>query len=207
MTQSAPTPSSSKPAAWPRVSWIAALLILTIGYRIGIAETDGLWNTAPLMAMCLGGGLLLGWRFCWVPAVLVFVSDLFLGITHGTGVGGYTLASAVIYTLVAMFGASLGQRKGISGGTRWCLMLIGTWGASFLFYLLSNTYVWMISPEYVKSLAGWWQSQTVGLPGPFPPSLYFLKNALLGDTVWCLLAAPLFLWKPVRESNDLRALA
>ncbi len=192
----------AEPAAWPRVSWIAALLILAIGYRIGIASSQGLWNTAPLMAMCLGGGLLLGWRFFWVPAVLVLVSDLFLGLSHGTGPGGYTLVSAAIYTLAALGGAAIGSRfRDGGGGRRWWLMLAGTWGASLAFYLLSNTYVWMMSPEYAKSLAGWWQSQTIGIPGPFPPSIYFLRNALIGDTIWCLMAAPLFLWRPVCEAD------
>jgi len=193
------------PAVWPRVSWIALLLLLTIGYRVGTASTERLANTAPLMAVCFGGGLLLGWRFCWVPALLLFASDLFLGFTHGTGIGGYTLASALVYTLVGCAGAAIGQKQRTRPG-QWWVMLAGTWSASLLFYVLANTYAWLVSPEYVKSLAGWWQSQTVGLPGPYPPALFFLKNALVGGTIWCVLAAPLFFWRPVRalDASDMK---
>lgn len=200
MKQAGKTPRADRPAvAWPRVSWVAALLLLAVAYRIGAASSEGLWNTAPLMAMCFGGGLLLGWRFCWAPAVLLFVSDAFLGISHGTGIGAYTYSSAVIYTVVACLGAWIAGR---GGAGRWWVMLLGTWSASVLFYLVGNTWAWMASPEYTKTLAGWWQSQTTGLPGPWPPAIYFLRNALIGDTLWCLLAAPLFFWQTIREPRS-----
>ncbi len=190
----------SSRSAWPRVSWIAALLLLTVGYRIGAADSESLANTAPLMAACFGGGLLLGWRFCWVPALLLLVGDLFLGLSHGTGVGVYTLTSGLAYTGSACLGAAVGRRAKTNGG-RWWMMLGGTLACSVLFYLLGNTWAWMASPGYAKTLAGWWQSQTVGLPGPYPPSLYFLRNALIGDSIWCLLASPLFFWNSIREAS------
>lgn len=176
------------------------MLILTIGYRIGAASSESfhLANTAPLMAMSFGGGLLLGWRFCWIPAALLFASDLFLGLTRDTGIGSYTFVSAAIYTGVAMLGAWITSRQSAkSGGPSWWTLLVGTLSASLLFYVLSNTVAWAMAPEYAKTLGGWWQSQTVGIPGPFPPSVFFLRNALIGDTLWCLIAAPLFFWKPV----------
>lgn len=176
------------------------MLFLTVGYRLGAASSDSvhLANTAPLMAMSFGGGLLLGWRFCWIPAALLFASDLFLGLASHGGIGGYTVASAFVYTLVALAGAWVAARaRKVQRRPSWSAMLTGTLVASILFYGISNTYVWLMSPEYAKTLAGWWQSQTVGIPGPFPPSLFFLKNALVGDIVWCVLAAPLFFWKPV----------
>ena len=198
------TSNGTARASWPRLSWIAGMLILAIGYRVGAASSDSihLANTAPLMAMSFGGGLLLGWRFCWIPALLLFASDLFLGLSAGIGVGGYTFASAVVYTLVAALGAWVGQRQSKGAGPSWWVLLGGTLSASLLFYVVSNTYAWAMSPLYAKSLAGWWQSQTVGIPGPYPPSLFFLKNALIGDFIWCLLAAPLFFWKPVALPGD-----
>ncbi|MCB1230581.1 MAG: hypothetical protein KDN19_09960 [Verrucomicrobiae bacterium] len=199
MKSDAATPETSVGSpAWPRVSWIAALMLLTIGYRVWVAESDAdhLWNTAPLMATCFGGGLLLGWRFCWVPALLLLVSDIFLGLSHDTGVGTYTLTSAVAYTAFACLGAAIGRG---TLGKHWWVMVAGTLTSSVLFYVLGNTWAWLSMPEYAKSFAGWWQSQTVGLPGPWPPSLFFLRNALIGDTIWCLFATPLFFWKPVRS--------
>jgi hypothetical protein len=185
-------------ASWPRVSWIAGLLALTIGYRVAAADSTDLMNTSPLMAACFGGGLLLGWRFCWVPALLLVLSDVFLGLAHGIGVGGYTLASGVIYTVAALAGALVGERVRAGAGARWLSMLAGTLLSSVVFYLVANSYVWLVSPLYEKSLAGWWQSQTVGLPQFQPQAWVFLVRSLIGDSLWCLLATPLFFWAPIR---------
>jgi hypothetical protein len=185
-------------ARWPRVSWIAGLLALTIGYRVAAAGSTDLMNTSPLMAACFGGGLLLGWRFFWVPAMLLLASDVFLGLAHGIGVGGYTFASGAIYTLAAMAGAHVGARVGQSSGTRWFSLFTGTLLSSVVFYLVANSYVWLVSPLYEKSAAGWWQSQTVGLPQYQPQAWVFLIRSLIGDAIWCVLAAPLFFWAPIR---------
>ena len=189
----APDCTRNQAAQWPRISCIAGLLALTIGYRLLAADRPDLMNTAPLMAACFGGGLLLGWRFCWVPAFLLLASDLFLGWSHGTGVGGYTLANGAVYTLIALAGAWIGGKH-----RQWFTLLTGTLTASVGFYLLSNSYVWLVSPEYTKTWAGWWQSQTIGLPQYQPQAWVFLVRSLIGGAVWCLLAAPLFFWAPVR---------
>jgi hypothetical protein len=55
-----------------------------------------------------------------------------------------------------------------------------------LFYLLGNTVAWWsnsspaIIPSYAPDLAGWWQANTVGLPG-WAPSWTFLRNGMAGD--------------------------
>ncbi|NNE92069.1 MAG: hypothetical protein HKN23_10515 [Verrucomicrobiales bacterium] len=174
-----------------RLGWIAALLVLAIGYRVFAAGSTDLANTSPLMAMCFGGGLLLGLRFCWIPALLIVASDLVLGWTNGIGPGSYTVLTAVSFTLAGFAGAWIGKKRG-----SWPVMWFGTMIGSIVFYLAANTWSWAGSPVYAQTLAGWWQSQTIGIPG-FPPSLLFLRNALVGDTIWCLVAAPLFFWKPL----------
>ena len=44
--------------------------------------------------------------------------------------------------------------------------------SSFLFYLITNTGAWVVIADYPKTLAGWWQALTTGLPG-FPRTLLF----------------------------------
>jgi hypothetical protein len=59
---------------------------------------------------------------------------------------------------------------------------------------------------YPQTFAGWWQSQTTGLPHIYPPAWHFLRNAMIGDAVWCLLASPLFFWKSLRSpASDLES--
>lgn len=194
--KSAPDTNGS---GWPRVTWIAGLLALTAGYRLlAGSPTAGLENTSPLMAVCFGGGLLLGWRFCWVPVFLLLASDWLLGILHGAGFGGYTAVSGVVYSLAATIGAWAGSR---AKERSWLMLLGGTLASSLIFYAVANSYVWLVSPLYEKSLTGWIQSQTTGLPQFQPQAWVFLVRSLIGDTVWCLLAAPLFFWDPVKISS------
>lgn len=172
-----------------RLWWIIAMVIFTVVYRVVSAKSDFLGNTTPLMALCFGGGLLLGLRFWWVPALLLIISDIALGLMFGAGLGAYTFLTIVCYTLAALAGGFVGEKS-----TDWSNLLFGTLTCSLLFYLAANTLSWASSAEYTKTLAGWVQSQTTGLPQYSPPAWAFLRNALIADTIWCLVAAPLFFW-------------
>jgi len=174
------------------VRLILVFLALTVFYRLVSAHFDFLGNTAPLMALAFGGALLLGARCWWVCPALLLVSDLFLGLAKpGFGIGAYTVVSACVYTLVSFAGVRLeGLRR------HWIVLWAGTLVASLFFYGVANTFSWTLSPEYAKTLAGWWQSQTTGLPHYSPPAWAFLRNALIADTIWCLLAGLLFYVRP-----------
>lgn len=167
---------------------VFGLILLTVAYRLAGSHFGFPGNTAPLMATAFGGALLLGMRFWWVPALALVASDLVLGAWHGEGgIGGYTVVSALFIVGVSFFAGSVGCRT-----RTWPRMWLGTMVCSVLFYFLANTYSWMAFPGYEKSLAGWWQCQTVGNPNFSPPAWTFLRNALLADTVWCVMAGLLF---------------
>jgi hypothetical protein len=173
-----------------RSGWVmlVSLLLITVAYRLMASHYDFLGNTAPLMAIAFGGALLMGSRFWFVPVLLLVVSDLALGFWHGQGgIGGYTLMSMTFYLVVGWIGGRAGQREKI-----WPMMWFGTLSCGVLFYAFANTYSWMMWPGYEKSLAGWWQSQTIGVPGINPPAWMFLRNALIADSIWCALAGMLF---------------
>lgn len=169
------------------LSLLLPLLILTTGYRLLASSFDFLGNTAPLMAITFGGAMLLGVRFWWLPVALLVVSDLALGLLGAGGIGSYTAMSAGFYLLVAYLGGRAGRLEKI-----WPMMWCGTLICGVLFYGVANTYSWMMWPGYEKSLAGWWQSQTTGVPGINPPAWMFLRNSLIADSIWCGLAGLLF---------------
>lgn len=195
-----------KPDLQPRrfelpIVWVFALIFLGVGYRLAVPVFGLPWNTAPLLAMAFGGGMLLAPRLWWIPVAALVVGDLLLGIlSPGGGVGTYTLVSAGIYACVALFGSAARRRL-----PPWPAMWAGTMLCGVLFYGVSNTFVWLSLPEYSKTLAGWWQSQTVGLPQYSPPAWVFLRNSLLADTVWC--AAALVAWVGLRKETGSSALA
>ena len=128
--------------------------------------------------------MLLGVRSWWVPVLLLVISDLILGILHeGRGFGGYTLLSIFFYTLVAYLGGRFGKTS-----PRWIVMWSGTLLSGVIFYVVANSYSWAAWPGYEKSVIGWWQSQTVGVPGVSPPAWMFLRNSLIADSIWCGVA-------------------
>jgi hypothetical protein len=163
---------------------IGLLLLVTVVYRVVASHLDFIGNTAPHMAIAFGGALLLGARFWWIPVALLIVSDLILGVWHGSGgIGRYTLMSAVFYLGVAWIAGRAART-----GKVWPMMWCGTLLCSILFYAFANTFSWMVFAGYEKSLAGWWQAQTTGVPGINPPAWMFLRNALMADSIWCALA-------------------
>lgn len=149
------------------------------------------------MAIAFGGALLLGPRFWWLPVLLLVLSDLVLGLINGAGgVGGYTLMSGLFYLSVAWIGGHAGNRERV-----WPMMWCGTLLCGILFYVVANTYSFLTWPGYEKSLAGWWQSQTIGNPNFSPPAWVFLRNALVADSIWCALAGLLFFFSPKQVAS------
>lgn len=196
---------SIRPAS--RWLYLVSLLLIVVAYRLFAADYPALLgNTTPVMAMCFGGGLLLGRQFWWVPALLMIGSDIVLGLAGEHGPGLYTIFTVIFFTVIAFAASQFGK------GAGWMTMFGGTLLCSVLFYLAANTFSWIMSASgppafaYPQTLAGWWQAQTVGIPG-FAPSWTFLRNALVGDTVWCLLASPLFFWKGLRAPEPRPQLA
>ncbi|MCF6312061.1 MAG: hypothetical protein L3J39_06390 [Verrucomicrobiales bacterium] len=184
--------SSSKKS---RAVFIAFLLVLTLCYRLFASQMDWLGNTSPLMAIAFGGGMILGRRFWWLPALLLVGSDVGLALFNGWGLGSHLIYTLPFYVLVCFAGARMAKNQ------HWLVMLGGTLLASSVFYLLANTVAWASSPSYAHDFVGWLQSQTSGLPG-YPPAWTFLRNALLADLIWCLMASPLFFSKTLILQNQ-----
>ena len=185
-------PSSSANSRLPYVG-LSLLFVVALVWR-GLAPAHpSLANSVPLAAMCFGGAFFCGRHWWWVPAFLLLSTDAALTLFAGNPPSLFTLCSALFF----LGAAWLGSRRPASLGPlqAWLLMLGGSLATCVIFYGLANTSAWALMPEYPKSLAGWWQSQTIGLPGPYPPALAFLRNALVGNTVWCLLAGGVLLWR------------
>ena len=71
-------------------------------------------------------------------------------------------------------------------------IISGSVGCSFVFYVATNTFsfwhdvVVHMTPGYPATLAGWWQANTVGLPG-YTPAWTFLRNGMAGDLFFVFL--------------------
>lgn len=176
-------------------SWVLLLVAIGVVYRFAAPLLGLPWNTAPILAMAFGGGILLGSRFWWMPVLALIASDLALGLlSPGGGIGWHTLVSTVFYGLAAVLGAASRWRLPIAP-TLWA----GTMICGVLFYAVANTFTWLALPEYAKSFAGWWQSQTTGLPQYSPPAWVFLRNSLIADTAWSAVA--LLAWQVLGQER------
>lgn len=181
----------------------AALLLRLAGF-----QQDALVNIAPVAAMALCFGL------------------FFRPLALGAGLAlAALLASDVMITILSvqrdpslsfaglLFSPTLLVRYLVYGGILFLvwrlrdrrstgLALALTPCVTLGFYVVMNTVSWALSAPpwaYAKTLAGWWQSQTVGLPIPgAPPSYVFLRNALIGDSLFTLLFLTVMIWLPRR---------
>ena len=138
-----------------------------------IAVCFGLFAPRLIVATCLAVGALL-------------ISDLAINLSIvDHGFWGLMLSPAMLlrYGLFAGLVIAASKLRHLRP-SRW--VFLWTPLASLIFYAVSNTLAWAVSSgifAYTKTLAGWWQSQTVGLPG-FMPSYLFLRNALIGDLIF-----------------------
>jgi len=150
-------------------------------------------NASPLMAIAYVGAMYLPRRWGWLvgPSTLVITDFVFLRVNYLTDGSGsmfswMTLLSLAIYAAAGGLGILISQHKSLAK------IIGGSLGCSLGFYLISNTFSWWhdvvvkMTPGYPATFAGWWQANTVGLPG-YDPTWLFLRNGMAGDLFFTLL--------------------
>ena len=164
------------------------LLLIVVAFRVvlGISQPhDGEWlrNFSPLAALALCGGIYFPRRIALaLPLGALFVSDLILNASYGVPLfSGYILPRYMALGLVGVFGWML------RGNPRVPLVLGASVLGSAFFFFLTNTASWLAEPEYVKTLAGWTQAMTTGLPNFHPTTLEFFRNTLVSDALFTAL--------------------
>lgn len=190
---------------------VVVLILATLILRYMSFANEALVNLAPVAAMALCFGLfakrlLLGIA---LAVATLFLSDVMitaLSVQRDPTLSFWALLfSPAIALRYALYGAFLGLawalRQRQSAGLALGLAPLASLG----FYAVMNTVAWAMSAPpfaYAKTLAGWWQSQTVGLPIPgAPPSYVFLRNAMIGDLLFTLLFLALMVWLPKRQAS------
>lgn len=162
-------------------------------------------NFSATYAIMFCAGLYLPGRLGWIiPLGVLAVSDflitLFFYLPGDYTLGHLLLLQAPNYLAYAGL-IALGR---IFGGKRpvWMLAGGGLLGA-LLFYIVTNTAAWLSLP-YAKTLAGWIQAITTGLPG-YPPTWEFFRNTLLSGGIFSgLFAGAMKLTEPSTSSESSR---
>ena len=164
--------------------FIASLLLIfaVVGFRLasGLGEGIAFSNFSPVAAVVLCGAAFLPKKFAIaIPLAAMLVTDIILNLHAGVGpVGSWMLFTYAAYAAIFYIGFQLRTRES-RGSYNWKLFG-GAIAGTFLFYLLSNTGAWLANPAYAKTIGGFVQAQTIGVPAPLPTYM-FLRNALVGD--------------------------
>jgi hypothetical protein len=165
--------------------WAVALIVLAAGYRVVRASYwPDLPNFSPLMAMAFCGGLFLPWR--WAVGVVfgaLLLSDLWIQVALQSFPGSWLLWQYPLYGLAIAMGAFLRNKP-----FRLRYFFGGVLLNALIFYVVSNTGAWLANPAYAKTIAGWIQALTVGVPG-YPPTWTFFRNTLFSDLLFSSLMA------------------
>ncbi len=168
------------------------LILLVIAYRIaaGIliqSGSTGLSNFAPLAAIALCGAVYFPGKYKFtVPLLALLVSDIVLNayyaapLLHPLIIGRYVALIAI-----GCLGLLLQRRASLK------TLLPASLAGSVVFYVISNFFSWLSDPGYVKSVAGFIQALTVGLPAySATPTWMFFRNSVVSDLVFtCLFGA------------------
>lgn len=156
------------------------LLPVLLGMKLD--QPGWLPNFSPMAALCLCGAAFLPRRLAIaVPFAALFGTDIVLN--HYFGFPLFTvefLGKTIAFAAVAAFGWSL------RGKTRASVVFPAVIGGSVFFYIATNTASWLYEPGYAKTLSGWWQALTTGLPG-YAPTWTFYRNTLVSDLLFTAL--------------------
>ena len=169
-------------------------------------------NFTPMLALVLCGAAYFKRRWAMVlPLVALILSDLALNAIYHARMeseqsllsavfGGHMLVTLPVYLALAFAGWRLQHSD------RRAPLLFGSTILGVLaFHLATNTWAFATIPAYEKSLAGWWQSQTVGLP-LFPAAWIFTAKMLIGNLaftgIFCAIFEKLREPIPAQQRSD-----
>ena len=166
------------------------LIVSAIAFRVisGLAIISGttwLSNFAPLAAIALCSAAYFPPKYTFsVPMVALLISDVVLNAHYGFPlvspfVGSHYLAFALVGCLGLL----------LRGRANFRTLLPASIASSLIFYVVTNSVSWLFDPGYARTIAGFVQAQTIGLPvyHGTTPAWMFLRNSLIGDLFFTAL--------------------
>ena len=190
---------SAQPPRYPMTLVVASLLAGLQWFKLFGPSWQSLPNVSPWLALSLGSAWLLPSCLSgWLVASLAFCGMVFgLGAEHTLNLEGLMLVGFLL--AASRLGSTL------TAPASWRRSLAATALMSLGYYVASNSLVWLQGHGYSADFGGWWQAQTIGLPG-FPRSLMFLRNSLAGDVGLMALLLAFRAWETKRAATKPAAL-
>lgn len=153
------------------------VIIALTGICILSRLMDHPWNFTPVMAAVLFSGFYLkDVRMALIPLALYFITDLVVGFHAYQALSIVSVYGS--YALIYLLGAkTMKSNKPQS-------ILLFSFSASMLFFVITNLASWYVLPEYTKDLSG--------LVFSFEQAIPFYRGALIGDLVYSLVIFGIF---------------
>jgi hypothetical protein len=163
------------------ISALYRLLPVFLGYTT--EQPDWFVNFTPMAALILCGAACLPRRMAIiVPFASLLVTDFILNFHYGASlINADFIAKNLAFAAVATFGWQFRAQP------RAKVIIPAVLGASVFFYLVTNSVSWLTDPGYTKSIGGWAQALTFGLPNYSQPTWMFYRNQLVSDLVFSVL--------------------
>lgn len=167
----------------PRKIWLPLLLMLIFAVSRWPGMLPQNFSAAHALLFCAAFWLP-GWMGWVLPLATIIVTDILLNVFayDVTVLDPRLVTNWMILALFVVLAKWLARRRS------YARVFLGTLFGALLFYLVSNSVSWMVNPAYAKTIAGWVQALTVGLPG-FPPTWVFGLKTLLGTGLFTGLFA------------------
>lgn len=128
-----------------------------------------LWNFTPIIAIGIFANFYLGKKWgVALPLLSMLLSDIFLGFYN-------PVLMISVYGSFALVGITAYLIKRSKNTKN---IILASFVASTLFFIITNFASWWITPFYEKSLLGLLEAYTLGLP--------FYRNMLLGDMFYTM---------------------
>ena len=173
----------STPLLWVPLLMIVLALILQ-WLKLNSPQTGLLPNFSPWMALAFTGTLVMSRALPWFVWPLAMFAVNLAAMGSVSALTAENLSIYGVYALAAWSAAQFRGRLGLVQG------LLGVVLCSAVFYLVTNTVSWAGNAAYAKSLTGWMQALTTGLPGYLPTWTFFRASFFsdLGFSALLMLA-------------------
>ena len=131
------------------------------------------FSAAYALAFC-AGVYFSGAMAWWLPLGAMLATDIAISLFyyHVNPFSIYMLPNYLVYVAAIFIG------KKFSSRAHWLKLLGGGLLGAVIFYIVTNTSSWL-QLAYPKTLAGWIQALTTGLPDVKPTTWEFFRNTLL----------------------------
>lgn len=150
-------------------------------------------NFSAVYAVAFCAGVYLPARTAWwLPFAVLLGTDVVLNGYYGVSWLDWSMLGNYLG-----YAALIGIGRQLSARASFLALLAGGLLGAVLFYLVTNTIAWLHVPgspvQYAKSLAGWLQALTTGLPG-YPPTWEFFRHTLSSGGLFTGLFVAVMKW-------------